>query len=275
MKTELSYRIWDRNTRWSEFLETIQEFVRQRGYDSSGIIRTNYIQQNTNKTISSMESLEEYIQVLRKIKDFEYFYIEVIFLSNQKKEKEDKPQRIALYLNIGANISIGIESSDYDLINGIHNQIRDEFNFRNPTLTKPERPLYLQPTIFVGRHFDEQGEKSFIVLSQFLSLLGFDVSQGEPYASIDIPNKVRERIDRQDIFIALVTGKRDHSWLNAEPAYAKGKGKHIILLVEDDSSYDPTILGQDLEQIRFPPNSIEKSFTPRLVELRNIRVKGL
>jgi hypothetical protein len=73
----------------------------------------------------------------------------------------------------------------------------------------------------------------------------------------------------------LITGQRDHAWLQAEPAYAKGRGKHIILIVQEDSGYNPTILGTDLEQIRFPRGQVEKAFIPILQELQNVRVRGL
>ena len=127
----------------------------------------------------------------------------------------------------------------------------------------------------MGRHFDSKSDKAFDTLSNFLTLLGLEVLQGAEYSSRDIPDKVKERIDRQDIFLCMVLGSRNHAWLNAEPAYALGSRKHIVLLIEDDSGYDPTILGKDLEQIRFTKGAIEKTFIPLLREFRNIRIKGL
>jgi len=114
-----------------------------------------------------------------------------------------------------------------------------------------------------------------LTFTHLLTRPRFDIKEGEPYASRDIPNKVKSRIDLQDIFICLVSGSREHPWLIAEPSYALGKGKHIIVLSEEETKYDATILGRDLEQIRFPSGHVEKAFIPLLQEFRSIRIKGL
>lgn len=163
------------------------------------------------------------------------------------------------------------------MVSAAHTFIKDTFQFRNPEVPLPDarRAIYPQPTVFVGRHFDSSGDESFSGLSKFLRMLGFDVRQGEEYRSESIPKKVAARIDGQDLYICLVTGVREHDWLIAEAAYAKGRGKHIILLLEESATFNPTILGRDLEQIRFPPSHIEKSFIPLMGEFRSIGVQGI
>ena len=110
---------------------------------------------------------------------------------------------------------------------------------------------------------------------RFLELLGFDVIQGEEYHSRSIPDKVKALIERQDIYLGLVTGAREHEWLTAEIGYASGKSRYIMLLVEEGTKFNPTILGHDFEQARFPASAVEKSFVKLLAEFRNIRVRGI
>jgi len=274
MESKNKYTIWDRKINWAEAFVKISDLVKRRGFDPAGDQHRTTIWASPIKTLT-LDSIEESIQVFRKLKSFDLFTSSTYYLSSQRKEKSQASEKLYIYLEVGGKIEVGIRSTDFDLVEGLHNEIKEELHLRNPELSLSNNPLYLQPTVFVARHFDESGNNAFIILEDFLKLLAFDVKQGAEYESRDIPEKVRERIDNQDIFIALVTGARDHAWLIAEPAYAKAKGKHIILLVEEGSKYDPTILGRDLEQIRFPTNLIEKCFITILRELRNIRVKGL
>ena len=91
-----------------------------------------------------------------------------------------------------------------------------------------------------------------------MELLRFDVQEADEYRALPIPEKVQKLIERQDIYVGLVTGNREHSWLIAEAAYAQGKDRHIIMVVEEGSAFNPTIRGRDYEQILFPRDSIEK-----------------
>lgn len=112
-----------------------------------------------------------------------------------------------------------------------------------------------------------------IPLREFLRLLGFDVVEGEHYSSQPIPEKVRARIDDQSLYLALITNAERHDWLTAEAAYALGKDKHVIVLIEEGTKFNPTILGTDLEQIRFPVDTVERSFISLLREFRDIGVR--
>src|ERR1035441_2551897 len=205
------------------------------------------------------ESFPEFIDVLRRIHVFNSFQCNPYFC-----DEKGKP-----YLRTGVSfdqriVTIDIASDNGDMVDAGHRFLKETFNLRNPEIppSPDDRPKHLHPTVFVGRHFDHIGQQYYSALSTFLELLGFEVKQGEEYTSTSIPEKVKARIDSQDIFIGLVSGEREHSWLIAEPSYALGRGKHVLLLVENEASYSPTLLGKDLEQVRFDRGQIEKTFIP-------------
>jgi hypothetical protein len=81
------------------------------------------------------------------------------------------------------------------------------------------------------------------------------------------------RIDAQDIYLGLVTVNPEHDWLIAEGSYARGKGKHIIVVAEEGAKFNPTILGRDFEQIRFAGTNIEEGFIKLLQEFRHIGLR--
>ena len=81
-------------------------------------------------------------------------------------------------------------------------------------------------------------------------------------------------MEAQDIYVGLVTGKRDHAWLIAEAAFAQGKNRHVIMVIEDGADFHPTIQGRDYEQIPFPPNQVEKSFIRLMQEFRSLGISG-
>lgn len=149
-------------------------------------------------------------------------------------------------------------------------------------LSKPEfidndgyRRKMLNPKIFISRHFDEYSTRIYYRFSSFFQLIGFDIKQGEEYTSSSIPDKVKHRIDEQDILLVIVTGQRNHEWLTAEIGYAMGKGKHIMLLLGENTEFNNTILGKDLEYISFENNNIDEAFCSILREFRSIGIKGI
>ena len=75
--------------------------------------------------------------------------------------------------------------------------------------------------------------------------------------------------------ICLVSKSESQEWLASEASYALGKNKHVLLLVEKDTIFKPSLLGGDLEQVRFYSGRIEMVFVPILSEFRRIHVKGL
>jgi hypothetical protein len=274
MKSRISYTIWDRKRSWAEAVRTVQQAVQERGFNPEGEGTVTFLYLGPSKRLT-LYSLKESIEILAKVHSFDSMSIETSFRFKPSRKKSGDLETLSFVLSVEPKVEITLGADNYDLVKALHNHFQSELGLHNPPTFPAVRPLNLQPTVFVSRHFDEKGNTAATPLSSFLTLLGLDVLEGAEYASRDIPDKVTERIDRQDIFLLLVTGKRDHAWLNAEPAYAKAKGKHIIILCEDGSSYDPTILGRDLEQIRFPSDRIENTFIPLLREFRSIRVRGL
>ena len=112
-------------------------------------------------------------------------------------------------------------------------------------------------------------------MNNYLRLLGFSVVDAERYQAESIPEKVKRLIDGQDIYLGLVVGEREHNWLVAESAYAQGKEKHVILVIEEGSKFHPAIHGRDMEQIPFSRGHIEQSFTRLLEEFRGVGINGL
>jgi len=177
----------------------------------------------------------------------------------------------------GNYIGVAVSSENLDLVESAHNMIGREFQLSNPAVPVGDRARekWLNPTVFVAHHFDETGKAYYASLAKFLALLGFDVKEGSTYSTETVPTKVRKLIDRQDILVAVVSGNDTHDWLTAESSYALGKGKHVVPMVEEGTSYKATIHGEDLQQIRFPAGQIEKTFIPLLQEFTSVRVKGI
>jgi len=271
----ITYHLWPRGTCFEERLALLPGFAEKRGlqpekkkkvWDLMLTIQTDKFHRIKCGTA------DELFEVMRRCPAYDSFTCFLPFVNT----KGDRT------LNIGVTYSerqvqVDVISNDIDLVASVHAFVKESLGLGNPVVPPRNegRAKYLQPTVFVGHCFDDIGDDYFDSLSQFLELLGFDVKEGKSYASEDIPDKVRERIDAQDIFVGVVSGAEEHPWLVAEPSYALGKGKHLILLVEDEATYSPTILGEDLEQIRFPRGHIEKTFVTLLGELRSVRVKGL
>lgn len=277
MWKRIKYHIWPRSVRFEEKLALLNDFTSKRAlkpaagkivFDDTYTLRLDQFQD------LRCDSMAELLAVMKRTPTFDSFTCNAFFENPVDKR----------YLRLGVSyavvfsyIEVDVASNDIDLVESAHAFIKENFGLKNPEVSSYDvgRAKYLQPTIFIGRHFDAMSKEYFSSLSTFLSLLGFDIKEGEPYASESIPEKVQGRIDAQDIFIGIASGEKGHPWLVAEPSYARGKGKHIILLVEEETQYDPTILGRDFEQIRFPHGCIEKTFIPLLQEFRSVRVRGL
>lgn len=155
--------------------------------------------------------------------------------------------------------------------------VRKEISLESPSRIDddPYRRKMCEPNIFIARHFDDKGNSYYSDISNFLSLVGFNVLQGEEYTSDSIPYKVKHRIEKQDIVIVNVSGDREHPWLISEASYSLGKDKHVIILVESTTEFDTAILGNDIEYIPYPEGHIEKTYCSLLREFRSIGVKGL
>ena len=268
MKSTHRYEIWPEKLTPHELWQGVCAFADERKMKVAG---TGYFKMEFDPFEEiHTDSLQEFLRISERMPRYE------VIVTRQAFGKEDTATFFEIYIDWRRNmISIDIESTNIDLVAAVHAYCASTFQLRKRSLplASPSRARYPQPKIFLGRHFDASGDKSAASLRRFLHLLGFDVVEGERYTSQTIPEKVRSRIDDQALYLALITTARTHDWLTAEAAYALGKDKHVVLLVEEGAKFNPTILGQDLEQIRFPADSVEKSFVPLLCEFRDIGVR--
>jgi len=99
------------------------------------------------------------------------------------------------------------------------------------------------------------------------------VVEAERYTAQAIPDKVLCLIERQAIYLGLITKNPEHDWITGEASYAHGKAKHVILITEEGAGFNPTIFGKDYEQIRFGGDAIETSFIKLLEEFRDIGLR--
>ena len=126
--------------------------------------------------------------------------------------------------------------------------------------------MSVKKTIFLAHRFDEHGTETASIVERFLSRCGFSVLAGEGYEARMIPSKVQDRIERQDILLALFT-VGDTTWISSEASFAKGKGKYIVFLVEEGMDVKKGILGADYEHLTFPRGFVEKAFSDLLYAL--------
>ena len=267
MKSTHRYEIWPETLKPDALWEGVRAFAAERGMLTKD---AGYFKLETSASEEIFtESIAEFLKIIKITPTFE-----VLFSRQRFGKGSGKHVSVDIDMR-GGRISISAESTDVDLVSAIHAHLASNFGLRKRQLLSPtaSRATYPQPKVFLGRHFDARSEKTVAPLRHLLHLLGFDVLESEAYNSRSIPEKVKSRIEEQPIYLALVTNAESHDWLIAEAAYALGKDKHIILLVEDEAKFNPTILGKDLEQIRFPVELVEKSFTKLLEEFRDIGVR--
>lgn len=136
---------------------------------------------------------------------------------------------------------------------------------REPSRLAPDRPR----TAFVAHRFDEPSTAMADRLGRFLMLLNFDVKTGRGYAPRSVAEKVRMRIEEQEVLIALRTPGEDDTWLIQESILAGVQGKALIVLKELSAEFKPGLLA-DHEYIAFQAPHIEQTFMPVLEGLREL-----
>lgn len=165
-------------------------------------------------------------------------------------------------------VYIDADADEVSLIMGIHGKIQEIFQASNPMPEKSpslERQN-LKKSIFLAHRFDETGLDVARKLMRFLQGLGFYVLDGIGYEANSIPEKVKDRIRIQDIFICLAT-PGDFSWIISEMAHAGALSKYIVILCQEDVIFNAGIIGKDREYMRFPCGGIEKIYTDLLYAL--------
>jgi hypothetical protein len=237
---------------------------------------------------------EEFLDVLNSVPYFESFNwhkvykekpreiktkISRLFSSKTEIKYEGSELRFGLWIDYSKyEIEVGIHAeNNLSFIERAHSIVRDELGLERPERMEKDdyRRKMLEPKIFIARHFDQRGNSYYSTLYNFLSTLGFQVAQGEEYQSTDIPDKVKHKIDQNEIVLVNFSGDRSHDWLISEASYSLGKNKHLIRIVESTTDVEPGIIGKDNEYIKYPENEIEKIFIPLLREFRSVGIKGI
>ena len=272
MQRDHTYHIWPSDLDFPLVFRAVENFVLKRGMKWHENTHHNYSIGFNQYENAHPSSFDEFLNTLKQAGGFEWFHCKLPFLGSK-----GSGGMTFVFEYDSSRIKLAINGSDDDTVVAAHDFIRKEWRLGNPPIYKRQegRPRNLQATIFLGKHFDSESQISARTLREFLELLRFDVQEADEYRARPIPEKVQKLIEHQDIYIGLVTGNREHSWLIAEAAFAQGKTRHVIMVVEEGSAFNPTIQGRDYEQILFLPNSVEKSFIKLMQEFRSLGISGL
>lgn len=112
-----------------------------------------------------------------------------------------------------------------------------------------------------------------MLVSRLLTALGFAVLTGEKPRAGTVSKKVRDRIEKSDVFVGLFTrrdkveGKQEWTtspWIIDEKAYALAKGKKLVLVKEQGVASIGGLQG-DYEYLEFDRTDMPDLFI-RLVE---------
>ena len=264
MEDARDYSVFPSNLDTIGSFKKVEDFLLQCGYkEKPGPLPqciTFSLRIDENRSLNTY-SFEEFLKILQ-----EYPFARPIVTHSHW---EKKGEIIKLDIEIrNSEISVRVNAQNLDAISGIHDRIAQIFKARNPIKEKSSSLsiFNLKKTVFLAHRFDEIGNELARRMSTFIRRLGFDIIEGEGYEAREIPNKVSERIKSQDIFICIVT-PGDHSWILSEMAFAKGLNKYIVILCQDDISFNKGIVGGDYEHLAFPENQIEITFSDLLYVL--------
>jgi hypothetical protein len=170
---------------------------------------------------------------------------------------------------------ITVDSEDLDLLEATFRQIERSFGYEQLPRSIERIRWAPHATALIGCHFDEAGKHAGQRLQKFLSLIGFRrVDIADTVRAAPIQEKVRELLDKNSFYIAIVTGNRDHAWISAESGYAIAKNKEVVLIVQSGVKFNPTLYGRDREHITFT-SSIDEAFIGLLEDFRSRSVLGL
>jgi hypothetical protein len=166
------------------------------------------------------------------------------------------------------SLQVIVESTDLNLLAGTHDIVRQLFDASNPPKERNEllSRMHLKKSVFLAHRFDDGGRACATIVSHFLGRLGFDVKEGEGYEARDIPRKVIERIEAQDVFLCLAT-PGDHHWILSEASFAKARDKYVIVICEEGVTFSKGILGSDFEYLTYPAGFVEKMYVELLYAL--------
>jgi len=269
MQDTRSYHAYPSNLDVLEAFKKLESYIAKSGFSPdphSGCRNAEYrIEPTSNRTLNA-SSFAEFMEVLAQFPHSMPISLHAHFINRDK-------QPVTCILHIGkASLTVTIQSKDVNILSAFHERTKEFFQASNPfdDEHKAAARYGLKKTIFLAHRFDEHGHKVSANLSEFLRRLGFEVLEGAGYEARDIPDKVMDRIQSQDIFICLVTAG-DPSWILSEASSAHAIGKYLIILCEKGVTFNRGIIGKDYEYMEFPEDNIEKTYSDLLYALPSSR----
>jgi hypothetical protein len=167
-----------------------------------------------------------------------------------------------------STLLITVGSEDVAVTELLHGRLQEIFHASNPVVEKSQALARrsLKKTVFLAHRFDEQGGMAAATVTRFLSRCGFSVIDGHGHEARMIPAKVMERIERQDILLAVLT-PGDSTWIVSEATFAHAHDKYVVFLAEEGTDVKKGILGADYEHLLFPPGNVEKALSDLIYAL--------
>jgi hypothetical protein len=152
MRTVIRYAIWPRDLDFGEVFGRIESFASKRNMKNrTGLpVGPPYeitIDVDPSETIAT-HSLEEF---------------------------RESGEHLAVDVSYGGRfLEVSVDCRDADIVTLLQEQLRSDFGLQKAPVPPPDkqRATYPQPTVFLGRHFDERAAGMAQKLRQFLSLLG-------------------------------------------------------------------------------------------------------
>jgi hypothetical protein len=142
-----------------------------------------------------------------------------------------------------------------------------------PVPVQQVQPISQARVAFIGQSFQTTDASLNATVARSLEALGLTVHTGEKPRAASVSKKVRDRIDRSDVFVGIFS-RRDKladkpewttsSWVVDEKAYALAKGKKLVLLREEGVGSLGGLQG-DYEYLEFSRSRLE-DLVIRLVE---------
>lgn len=258
------YTVYPSNLDILSAFRRYKDFLTSRGYEEDilPVGTANYEMKISPHRTLKADHFNEFLETLAR-------YPSSMPISMHSYWNKNKKYSFTNQINLSnSRLSVSVKSHDLDVISSVHDNIQYCFEASNPHQKQQSilSKYDLKKSVFLAHRFDEMGNQNSSSLLSFLSRLGFDVMEGSGYEARDIPDKVASKIERQDIFICLVT-PGDSSWVLTEAAYAKGKNKYLIIICQEGTPFNKGIIGSDYEHIVFPENLVEKCFIDLLLAL--------
>jgi hypothetical protein len=137
-----------------------------------------------------------------------------------------------------------------------------------PYKSPPRRGIQ---SAFIAVRFNDEGRALADDLIKMLATIGINAETAEDFQGREIPEKVKQLIRLKDLFIAIVVPQDDKAWIVSETVFANDHGKPIIIAEQEDANFQPGILGQDRERVRFPVGRFAEAFLPVLQGIRHLQ----